>query len=125
MHRPVEPREAGVVTEAVDDLQRVLVLRVNRPWPDMKAVVAVNRADLGDQRHELLLQLVEDRPNLRRLHARLEVVEQDVIGLVEVVEALDVAAPQLDRVLEVGEELRYPNPAAPWPRSHGPRRPHR
>ena len=84
--------------------------------PDRNASSPLDRADLGDQRHELLLQLVEDRAHLGRLHPRLEVVEEDVVRLVVAVEAVDVAALQLDVALEVRQEerevvlLRAPSP---------------
>ena len=84
--------------------ERVRVLRVDRPRAVHERVVAVDRADLGDQRHELGLQLLEDLAHLGRLHARLEVVEEGVVGLVVALEALDVAALQLDRALELGPE---------------------
>ena len=42
--------------------------------------------------------------HLGRLHPRLEVVEEHVVRLVVALEALDVAALQLDGALEVGEE---------------------
>ena len=106
VHGRVEPRERGVVAEALDDLQRVLVLRRDRPGPLHEGVVALDGADLRDQRHELGLQLVEDLAHLDRLHPRLVVVEEDVVRLVVALEAVDVAALQLDRALEMGEEER-------------------
>ena len=104
VHRQVEPRERRVVAEPLDDLQRVRVLRVDRPRALHEGVVAVHRADLGDQRHQLGLQVVEDLAHLGGLHPRLVVVEEDVVRLVVAFEALDIAALQLDRALEVGEE---------------------
>ena len=59
---------------------------------------------LGDQRNQLRLDLGEDPRHVRRLRLRLEVVEQDVVGLVGRVEAGDVAAAQLDGALERREE---------------------
>ena len=50
------------------------------------------------------LQLLEDRPHLRRLHPLLVVVEQDVVGLVRRLEAVDVGELQLDVPLEVRQE---------------------
>ena len=104
VHGQVEPRVRWVVAEPLDDLQRVRVLRFDRPWAVHEGVVAVHRADLGDQRHELGLQLVEDLAYLGGLHPRLVVVEEDVVRLVVAVEAIDVAALQLHGALEVGEE---------------------
>ena len=80
------------------------MLGVDRPRPRHERVVAVDGADLRDQRHELRLQVVEDGAYLGRLHARLEVVEERVVGLVVAFEALDVAPLQLDGALEVEEE---------------------
>ena len=80
------------------------LLRLDRPGAVHERVVAVDRADVGDQRNELRLQVVEDLPHLGRLHPGLEVVEEHVVRLVVALEALDVAALQLDRALEVGEE---------------------
>jgi hypothetical protein len=104
VHGQVEPGERRVVAEALDDLERVGVLCVDGPRPSHERVVAVDRADLRNQRHELGLELVEDGTDLRGLHPRLVVVEQDVVGLVIAFEAVHVAALQLDRALEVGEE---------------------
>ena len=104
MHGQVEPRERRVVAEPLDDLQRVGVLRIDRPGAVHEGVVAVHRADLGDQRHELGLQVVEDLAHLGGLHARLVVVEESVVGLVVALEAVDVAALQVDRALEHGAE---------------------
>ena len=60
----------------------------------------------GDQRHQLGLQLGEQRGHLGRLHPRLVVIEQRVVGAVEAVEAGDVAPGQLEVALEVGLERR-------------------
>ena len=104
MHGQVEPRERRVVAEPLDDLQRVGVLRIDRPRAVHEGVVALDGADLGDQRHELGLQVVEDLAHLRGLHARLVVVEESVVGLVVALEAVDVAALEVDRALEHGAE---------------------
>jgi hypothetical protein len=63
-------------------------------------------AETGDERNELSLQLVEQRAHLRRLHARLEVVEQHVVGAVETVEAVDVALGELEVVRQIRGERR-------------------
>ena len=63
-----------------------------------------------------MLQLVEDGPHLRRLHARLEVVEERVVRLVDRLEAFDVALLELDRALEMRQEepeVRRPPRLAP------------
>ena len=95
-----------VEAEPLDDLQRVVALRLDRPGAFQEGVVALDRADVGDQRHELRLQVVEHLAHLGGLHPRLVVVEEDVVRLVVALEAVHVAALQLDRALEVGEEER-------------------
>ena len=105
MHGQVEARERLVEAETPDDRERVLVLGVHRPRAGHERIVAVDGADLGDQGHELGLEVVEDRPHLGRLHPGLEVVEQGVVRLVVAFEALDVAPLQLDRLLEVRKEV--------------------
>ncbi len=53
----------------------------------------------------MLLQVVEDRAHLGRLHLRLEVVEERVVGLVELaVEALDVAVAELEVLAQRRQE---------------------
>ena len=88
-----------------DHLQLELLLALERERRSARGPLPL-LAGGGDERHLLLLQPVEDRADLGRLHARLEVVEEDVVGLVVVVEALDVAAPQLDVRAQRGQELR-------------------
>ena len=70
------------------------------------------------ERRLVLLQVVEDRAHLGRLHAALEVVEDGVVGLVVVaVEALDVAAAELEVLAQRRQErLRSRCSAAPRPR---------
>ena len=106
MHGQVEAREGLVEAEALDDPERVGVLGVDRPGAGHERVVALDRADLGDQRHELRLEIVEDGADLGRLHPRLVVVEEHVVRLVVALEAVDVAALQLDRALEVGNSAK-------------------
>jgi hypothetical protein len=73
--------------------------------PAERAVVlAVQLGGLADERHELLLEPVEDRAHVGGLHAALVVVEQHVVRLVGLREELDVAPPQLEVVLEEGAE---------------------
>src|SRR5256885_8766114 len=55
---------------------------------------------------DLRLELVEDRDDLARLHARLVDVEHDVVGVAFGLEAVDVAAPQLEVPLEVREDRK-------------------
>ena len=61
---------------------------------------------VGDERHLLLLEPVEDLAHLCRLHPGLEVVQEHVVRLVVVVEALDVAAAEVEVVPQRGQELR-------------------
>ena len=70
-----------------------------------------------DHRQEHGLEPVEDRVDLDRLHARLVVVEHDVVRVAVVVEAGDVLAAQLEVPLEVRQHdavvllLARPEPA--------------
>ena len=57
-----------------------------------------------DHRHQLRLQLVEQPRDLGALHARLVVVEQHVVGALEALEAVHVAAGKLEVPLQVGDE---------------------
>ena len=60
----------------------------------------------GDQRHEPVAELGEQRPQRRGRHARLEVVEQDVVAVLEAREAVDVALSQLEMARERVAEAR-------------------
>ena len=101
----VEPPLGLVEAEALDHLQLELLLALERERRAAHGPLTV-LAGGCDERHLLLLQPVEDGADLGRLHPGLEVVEEDVVGLVVVVEALDVAAPQLDVRAQCGQELR-------------------
>src|SRR5829696_5598901 len=105
MDSGVEPPRGWVVAKPLDHLHLELLLALDRERPPAHGALAVP-ADLGDQRNLLLLQPIEDSADLGRLHAGLEVVEEDVVWLVVVVEALDVATPELDVLLQGGQELR-------------------
>ena len=104
MHGGVEPPLGRVEAEALDHLQLELLLAVDR-----EARVAHRALTLGaGARHErnlLLLEPVEHGAHLGRLHARLEVVQQHVVRLVVVVEALDVAAAELEVLAQRRDEL--------------------
>ena len=108
MHGLVEPPGVGGEAEVLEDLPLHVLLGVDRELALEARVVdgAIALGDLGDERHEAGLQLVEHRAYLRRLHARLEVVEQEVVVLVGGREALDVLLPQIDHLLEVRLEHR-------------------
>src|SRR2546423_2963477 len=106
MRRLVEPPLVVRVAEGADDLDPQLALRCRIEVAVEKGVVDLARvADLLDQRHELLLQLLEPFPDLGRLHQRLVLVEQDVVGAVGRRETGDVAMAQLELRLEVRAEL--------------------
>ena len=66
-------------------------LLVDREVAGEERIVGVAAAQLGDEPHELRLDLVEDPLHLGGLHLRLEVVEQHVVWLVLRAEALDIA----------------------------------
>ena len=97
----------------------------DRRWPSSgNGPVAEAAAALGrsrDQRHELLLEPVEDDPHLGRRRSRLEVVEQDVVRIVGGLEARDVLALQLELPVEPRAEggvvvlapARPPTPPCP------------
>ena len=94
-----------VEAEALDHLQLELLLPLDREARAADRAFSLC-AGGGDQRNLLFLQPIEDGAHLGRLHAGLEVVEQDVVRLVVVVEALDVLAAQVEVVAEGGQELR-------------------
>ena len=113
----------GAMAEQVDDLvvERDLLVEVEVAGEERVVDVAI--AKVGDQLHELGLDLGEDARHLRRLHLRLEVVEQHVVRLVLRAEALDIAVPQLDVALhqrqeevEVRGRLRLEPPGADFGR---------
>ena len=115
----VEPPRVGGEAEVLEDLALDALLRVDREVAGQERVVDGVRTlgDLGDERDEALLQLVEHRAHLGRLHARLVVVEEEVVVLVGGLEALDVLPAQLDHLLEVRLEHRpVGRPCEPPPR---------
>ena len=112
----VDAPRVGAVAEHVDDLVVERDLLVEREVAGEERVVDLAAAQLRDQRHELGLDLGEDARHLGRLHLRLEVVEQDVVRLVRRLEALDVAAAQLDVALEQRAGTAR-SPTSPSPRT--------
>ena len=76
---------------------------LDREVAEEARVVDLLGRQLGDERHETLAEPGEDVAHLLRLHSRLEVVEQRVVGLVDL-EARRVLAPQRDVPLEVRPE---------------------
>ena len=71
-----------VEADPLEHLERERALLLDREVAAQARVVhAVGvLADLRDQRHELALELVEDRAHLVGGQALVEVVEQDVVG---------------------------------------------
>jgi hypothetical protein len=94
----VEPPRVVGVPEPAHDLELELVLGLEREAaPRGRRLVAVAARDLLHERRLVLLHVLEQLPHLGRLHVALEVVEQDVVGLVEVVdEELDVALAEVE-----------------------------
>ena len=100
----VEPPGVRAKGEELDHLLRNLLLALDGEVSDQERLVHFGVTELGDQRYELGLELVEDLPHFGRARIRLEVVEQDVVRLVDSVVALDVAAPQLDVSFQCWQE---------------------
>src|SRR6476661_8235824 len=96
----IEPPRVGAEAEERDDLVRDPLLPVDREVAAQKRVICLRLAQLGDQRDQVSLDLVEDLRDLCGRRLGLEVVKEDVVGLVHALEALDVASPQLEVPLE-------------------------
>src|SRR5439155_8478359 len=81
--RLVEPPLLLRVAESLQHVEAEgsLCLQIERPLQE-RVVDLACLGDLADHRHQLLFELVEDLPHLRRLHVRLEVVEEHVVRLV-------------------------------------------
>ena len=101
----VEAPLRRIEAEAADHLQLELLLPFERERDAADRTLPL-LADCRDERYLLLLDPVEDRPHLGRLHPWLEVVEEHVVRIVVVVEALDVAAAEIEVVAQRGEKLR-------------------
>ena len=126
VHGQVEPGERLVEAEAPDDVERVRVLRVDRPRAGQERVVAVDRADLGDQRDELRSSGRRTPPAPRpsssrarsrrggRRTARRSPRSSRCTG-----------ASARPRARGGGGRVRSRCPRAPWPRRRAPRRPRR
>jgi hypothetical protein len=104
MLRRIDAPLARAAAEHVYDLPVERDLLVDREVAAQERVVDLAVAQLGDERHELGLDLREDLRHAGRLHLRLEVVEEDVVWLVLLVEAVDVLHAQLDVALEQWQE---------------------
>ena len=105
MHRRVESPGVLGVAERLHDLELEQLLLVE-PVVARARLVAALRGDLLDQRRLVLLQVVEDAAHFLRRHVALVVVEDDVVRLVLHVEAVDVALPEVEVLLEHGKERR-------------------
>ena len=105
MHGGVEPPLRRVEAETPNHLELERLLPFEREADTAHGPLPVG-AGGRHKRHLLLLETVEHRAYLRRLHSRLEVVQEDVVRLVVVVEALDVAAPELEVLPQRRQELR-------------------
>src|SRR5258706_13962677 len=92
----VDAPRARAMAEHVDDLVVERNLLVDREVVYEERIVDFPVAKISDEADELGLDLVEDACDLGGLHLRLEVVEQDVIRLVLLLEALDVTMPHPD-----------------------------
>ena len=95
----------GLEGQGRGELARERVLRRGREVAEERRGVelGVRRHDRLEQRDGAVAQALEHGAQLGGLHPRLEVVEQRVVGVLEL-EALHVAALELDDALEVGEE---------------------
>src|SRR5437899_2045113 len=84
----VDPPRLAREAERLEDPALDLLLPLEREVAgEAGAVDRLPLADLGDQGHEPLLELVEDRTHLGGLHPRLELVEQVIVRLVRLTEA--------------------------------------
>src|SRR3954471_10265515 len=100
----IDPPRVRAVPEEIDDLVVERDLLVDwEPTPEER-VVDLAVAKIGDELHELGLDLREDARHLGRLHLRLEVVEEDVVRLIRLFEAVDVPLPELEVALEQRQE---------------------
>src|SRR6185312_15025592 len=102
--RGIESPRVRAEAELGDDLLRDSLLTVDGEVSGHEGVVDLDVAELCDQRNELRLELGEDLAHLYSRRVRLEVVEQDVVRLLDAVEAVDVAAAQLHGPFHDGQE---------------------
>src|SRR5207302_8338886 len=101
---PVEPPRARVEAEPVEEWKREGALPLDRKRALDRIRVRARFSHCLDERHELLPQVLEHTFGLGRRQLVLEVVEQDVVRIAVGVEAVDVAALQLELPLEVRTE---------------------
>ena len=111
VRRRVQAPAVGVEADRLEHVHHraALVVDLERPGEDAVVAGAARRSPvaLRDELHELVAQRREQRPQLGGRQPGLEVVEQDVVGVLGGLEALDVAVAQLDvarqRVAEARE----------------------
>ena len=99
----VEPERPLVRAERACDDERQLVLRVGRVRTGEEVLELLRRA-LDGELTQRGAQPIEDAPHLARLHALLEVVEQEVVRVVRRREARDVLVLHLEGAVEPGPE---------------------
>ena len=101
----VDPPAVGPMAEQIDHLVRERNLPVGREVAVEERIVDVLLPELGDQLHDLRLQLVEQRSHLGRRRLRLVIVEEDVVALGRALRhAVDVLELQVHDPLERREE---------------------
>ena len=105
MNCSIEAPFGGVEAEPVDHFQLELLLTLDREADAAERTLSLG-AGRRSQRDLLLLDPVEHGSHLGRLHAGLEVVEQHVVRLVVVVEALDVPPTEVEVGAQGRQELR-------------------
>ena len=99
VHGRVEAHRIRVEADALEDIEHRDPLRVGPEPAEEGAAVAdhlLGGAGGGDDGHEGIAQLGEERAELGGREAGLEVVEQRVVRMLVALEAGDVAVPQLD-----------------------------
>ena len=113
VRRGVQPPAVGVEADRLEHVHDRAALVVDLEGAREDAVVAGVRAGAGGRGDELdqrVAQRLEQRPQLGGRQAGLEVVEQQVVGVLDGLEARDVAVAQLDvageRVAEQREVRR-------------------
>ena len=104
MHRRVEPERPGVEAEGRHRREADGALSLLGERAAAEAAAVVCRAHLGDQRHEHLLEAVEDGRTSARRRPRLEVVEEVVVRVGRRLEAGDVLLLELELPIEPGAE---------------------
>jgi len=105
VHRRVEPPHVVGEAEGANDLELEHLLRLEVEVVCRRAL-RISRRDFLDERGLVLLQVVEDVPDLLRGHVALVVVEHDVVRLVHDLEAVDVPLAQVEVLPQDRQEAR-------------------